>query len=76
MSFTDFDLPDQFDGYGLDTVAYGNVFISSFTPVIGATAIFAPVGAVSYGVFMVTQVGFMKSIASFCGASVVANYPV
>ena len=47
MSFTDLDLPDQFDGYGLDTVAYGNVFINSFTPVIGATAIFAPVGAVS-----------------------------
>ena len=25
---------------------------------------------------MVTQIGFMKSIASFCGASVLANYPV
>ena len=76
VSLADFDLPGRFDGYGLDTVAYGNVLVNAFSPIVTAAAVLGPTMGVAYGLHLLTGFGFLKSVGGFCFTSLVANYPL
>ena len=69
-------MPNNFEGYGLDTVAYGNLFVTSFSPIVTVSAVLAPVAGLAYAGFFVTKIGVLKSVGAFAGSALVVNYPI